>query len=213
MGEVEAVSVYTGRMDRGETLLLLGMLVIACSSPTVPGSACPSAGGKCFLGGTTCAKPAALSAQDCETTPPNAGGAFCCLDGVDVGITPSDGGRDSRAKDTSVNDAADARTNDARDAALGRRSYSCLDASAAYTSVTCSPGDGGMQCTGLMYAYPGCPAFPYDQCYCGAYPSQAGANPNGWVCVGHSCQVGTGSGSSSDAGGSKTDSTLPGSGS
>ncbi len=59
-------------------VLLLGAAwgVLACGSKA--GDACTAAAGTCVLGGATCAKQAAESAQDCNPDD-NPGGAFCCL--------------------------------------------------------------------------------------------------------------------------------------
>jgi hypothetical protein len=74
-------------------LFLLAAIPIACTSSSAPlGSACASAGGTCIPGPKGCAKQAPSSAQDCQTTPPNPGGAFCCLELQDAGSTPQDGG-------------------------------------------------------------------------------------------------------------------------
>jgi hypothetical protein len=65
---------------------VVGVILSACTSSSSPaGSACTSGAGKCVLGGATCAKQAATSAQDCNPPPENPGGAFCCLDLAQAG--------------------------------------------------------------------------------------------------------------------------------
>ena len=77
---------------------LIAALVLACSSSSSSssssvGRACAAAGGSCNVGGGTgCAKQAPSSAQDCETNPPNPGGASCCLAQQDASSTPQDAG-------------------------------------------------------------------------------------------------------------------------
>jgi hypothetical protein len=73
------------------------VLAGACSTST--GSSCGAAGGTCVLGGTFCAKEAASSAQDCNSSPPNPGGAYCCL-------APADGASGTPAEDGAAGDAA-----------------------------------------------------------------------------------------------------------
>jgi hypothetical protein len=61
-------------------------------------SSCASAGGTCVLGDVQCATEAPQSAQDCNTNPPNPGGAFCCLDvPADAGPPKDSGGASSCA--------------------------------------------------------------------------------------------------------------------
>jgi hypothetical protein len=84
-------------------VLLGGATVFACSSSSSSGSsgtgsACTSAGGTCVLGGTFCAKEGASSAQDCETNPPNPGGAYCCLQLTDGGVSSEAGAGDGAIK-------------------------------------------------------------------------------------------------------------------
>jgi hypothetical protein len=57
------------------------ILIVACTSaPSSTGHECAAAGGTCVVGpGLGCALQAPSSAQDCNTNPPNPGGAVCCL--------------------------------------------------------------------------------------------------------------------------------------
>jgi hypothetical protein len=88
---------------RSLRLLSLGALLAAygsssCSSSgsaSSTGTSCASAGGTCVLGGASCARQASSSAQDCETNPPNPGGAFCCLALSDAGSATADAGREA----------------------------------------------------------------------------------------------------------------------
>jgi hypothetical protein len=57
--------------------LMIPWSPLSCSPST--GTSCETAGGRCVLGGASCAQEAASSAQDCNPSPPNPGGAFCCL--------------------------------------------------------------------------------------------------------------------------------------
>jgi hypothetical protein len=74
------------------SIVVVGVAVagIGCSSSV--GSACSSAGGTCVLGPANCAQRGPDNAQDCETNPPNPGGAFCCLELGEGGLPPADGG-------------------------------------------------------------------------------------------------------------------------
>src|SRR5271155_3547421 len=66
--------------------LVFALPLMACNG-SGGGSACASAGGTCLLGSgiVMCAKQAASSAQDCNTSPPNPGGGFCCLEFQEAG--------------------------------------------------------------------------------------------------------------------------------
>jgi hypothetical protein len=70
------------------------------------GSACANAGGSCVLGSVICAKEAASSAQDCNTNPPNPGGAFCCLEIEDGGMPSANDHGAMSVPDGSPSDAA-----------------------------------------------------------------------------------------------------------
>jgi hypothetical protein len=59
------------------TGLMISWSAMSCSPST--GSSCEAAGGRCVLGGASCVQEGASSAQDCNSSPPNPGGAFCCL--------------------------------------------------------------------------------------------------------------------------------------
>jgi hypothetical protein len=80
------------------TGLVMGYGSTSCSpsssqSSSAAGTSCRATGGTCVLGGATCTKQAASSAQDCNPPPVNPGGAFCCLELQEGGISnPSDGG-------------------------------------------------------------------------------------------------------------------------
>ena len=82
----------------------LGPFGSAACSPN-DGTSCTAAGGTCVLGSVACAKQAAASAQDCNTNPPNPGGAFCCLERPDSGSFSDDVGP-TPAPDGSSSDAA-----------------------------------------------------------------------------------------------------------
>lgn len=96
-----AAPTFLRRLPRGSLwLLALGALLTAygsssCSSSGSTGTSCASAGGACVLGGALCARRAPSSAQDCETNPPNPGGAFCCLALSDAGSLTVDSGPDA----------------------------------------------------------------------------------------------------------------------
>jgi hypothetical protein len=64
----------------------------SCSPSSALGSACANAGGSCVLGSVLCAKEAASGAQDCNTNAPNPGGAFCCLEVEEAGMSSANDG-------------------------------------------------------------------------------------------------------------------------